>query len=153
MKVHKQKGLAMPIILGLVLVLSIWVASISWQMTNSRSAYQRSLQSRQAYLLARAGIEHFLLKVKTMQRQSHESMMAIEQANAEEHNVLSRTFLEDIVILPDNQFTATSHSYIIKEYAIESIDSVHGILTMRVVAEGSFGSEKNVLSRLFRLSR
>lgn len=153
MIIRKQKGLAMPIMLGLVLVLAIWIASIAWQMTNNRSAYQRVLQSRQANFLARAGIEHFLLKVKTMQRQSHESMLAIEQANADEQKILARTFLEDVVILPDNQFTATSHSYTIKEYAIESVDSVHGILTMRVVAEGSYGSEKNVLSRLFRLSR
>ena len=143
----------MPIILGLVMVLALWVASISWQMTNSRSAYQRTQQSRQAYFLARGAIEHFLLKVKTMQRQAHESMMVIEQANADEQRILSRTFLEDIAVLPDNQFTAASHNYTIKEYAIESVDSVHGILTMRVVAEGAFGSEKNELSRLFRLSR
>lgn len=53
----------MPIILGLVLCLAIWMASLSWTMTNNRSRYQQVLKSRKAYFMARSGMQHLLLKL------------------------------------------------------------------------------------------
>ena len=148
-----RSGIAMPIIFGLVLCLAIWVASLSWTMTNSRSRYQQVLKGRKAYFMARAGMQHLLLKLKTMQRHCIESMQAIENANNDEKKLLYAVFIEDIIVPPDDSYTGEKYSYRVNEFKVESVDLEDGKITLQVGAEGSFGGHKNSISRLIRVSR
>lgn len=143
----------MPIILGLVLCIAIWVASMAWTMTNSRSRYQQVVKSRQANFLARSAFQHFFLKLRTMQRYCPESIKALEEANEDEKRVLHGVFLEDIIIPPDDKFTAEKLSYRINEFRFASIDYEKSQLTIEVSSEGRFGGERNSLKRLVRISR
>ncbi|MDN5279323.1 MAG: hypothetical protein PWR01_3288 [Clostridiales bacterium] len=143
----------MPIILGLVLCIAIWVGSLAWTMTNSRSRYQQIIKSRQANFIARSGFQHFFLKLKTMQRLCPESVRALEEANADEKKVLHDVFIEDIIVPPDDKFSGDKFSYRIERFDIESIDYDRSVLTIGVTSSGSYGGEKNLLKRLVRISR
>lgn len=149
----QRNGIAMPIIFGLVLCLAVWVASLSWTMTNSRSRYQQVLKGRKAYFMARSGMQHLLLKLKTMQRHCIESMQAIEDANEDEKKLLYGVFIEDIIVPPDDKSTGDKYDYRVREFRVESVDLEDAMLTLQVGVEGSFGGQKNSISRLIRVSR
>lgn len=149
----QRKGIAMPIIFGLILCLAVWVASLSWTMTNSRSRYQQVLKGRKAYFMARSGMQHLLLKLKTMQRHCIESMQAIENANEDEKKLLYGVFIEDIIVPPDDKSTGDRYDYRVREFKVESVDLEDAMITLQVGVEGSFGGQKNSISRLIRVSR
>lgn len=153
MKHHAKKGVAIPLVFGLVLCLAIWVASLSWTMTNSRSRYQQVIRGRKAYFMARSGMQHFLLKLKTMQRHCPESMRAIENADNDEKKLLYAVFIEDIIVPPDNSYSGEKYDYRVSEFDLESVDLENAKLTLQVGVEGSFGGQKNSISRLIRVSR
>lgn len=153
MKISAKKGMALPIVLGLILCVAVWVGSLAWTMTNSRSQYQKMLKSRQANFLARSGFQHFFLKLKTMQRHCPESIKAIEDANADEKKKLYPIFLEDIMVPPDDKYSADRLSYKISSFDVESIDYEKSILTIAVTSHGRYGGEENQLKRLVRISR
>ena len=145
--------MALPIILGLVLFLAVWIGSLAWSMTNARSRFQQVHKARKAYFMARSGLQHFLLKLKMMQRHGFESMRALEQANEDEKKVLYSVFLQDIIIPPDNSYSGERYDYRVKVFNIESVDYDSSRITMQVETEGSFGGQKNSISRLIRVSR
>ncbi|NLF96372.1 MAG: hypothetical protein GX569_06505 [Candidatus Riflebacteria bacterium] len=149
---HKQ-GLALPIILGLVMFLAIWIGSLAWTMTNARSRFQQVHKARKAYFMARSGLQHFLLKLKMLQRNGLESMRALERANEDEKKVLYSVFIQDIIVPPDNSYSAERYDYRVKTFNIESVDYDNARITMQVETEGSFGGQKNSISRLIRVSR
>ncbi len=153
MKARDNNGIAMPIILGLVLCLAVWVASLAWTMTNGRSLYQQVLKSRKAYFMARSGMQHLLLKLKTMQRHGVESMQAIENANEDEKKLLYAVFIEDIIVPPDDNNTGEKYGYRVNEFKVESVDLEEARITLQVGVEGTFGGQKNSISRLIRVSR
>ena len=148
-----NRGMALPIILALVLLLAIWIGSLAWSMTNARSRFQQVHKARKAYFMARSGLQHFLLKLKMMQRNGVESVRALEQANEDEKKNLYSVFVQDIIIPPDNVYSGDKYDYRIKEFNIESVDYDNARITMQVSAEGSFGGQKNSISRLIRISR
>ncbi len=148
-----RHGIAMPIILGLVLCIAIWIGSLAWTMTNSRSRYQLVLKTRQANFMARSAFQHFFLKLRTMQRYCPESIQALEQANDDERKKLNAVFVEDILVPPDDKYTAEKVSYRIKDFRFASIDYERSLLTLEISSEGVFGGEKNLLKRLVRIGR
>lgn len=153
MKSNSKKGIAMPIILGLVLCIAIWVGSLAWTMTNSRSRYQQVIKSRQANFLARSAFQHFFLKLKTMQRLCPQSIKVLEEANQDEKKNLHGVFIEDIIVPPDDKFSGEKLSYKINDFNIESIDFDRSLVTIAVRSEGKYGGAKNNLKRLVRISR
>lgn len=153
MKRIPRSGMALAIVMGLVLCLALWIGSLSWTMTNSRSTFQQVLKTRKAYFMARSGLEHLLYKVKVMQRQSSATMLALEKANADEQKLLKSVFIEDIMIPPDDNYTGEKYDYRVSEFSVESVDYENAKLTLQIGAEGSFGGQKNSISRLVRISR
>ncbi|PKL49606.1 MAG: hypothetical protein CVV42_06385 [Candidatus Riflebacteria bacterium HGW-Riflebacteria-2] len=145
--------MALPIILGLVLFLAIWIGSLAWSMTNSRSRFQQVVKARKAYFMARSGLQHFLLKLKMSQRKGLAAMRALEQANEDEKKVLYSVFLQDIIVPPDNSYSGERYDYRVTKFNVESVDYDSSRITMQVEAEGSFGGQKNSISRLIRVSR
>jgi hypothetical protein len=151
--VADKRGLALPIILALVLFLAIWIGSLAWSMTNARSRFQQVYKARKAYFMARSGLQHFLLKLKTMQRNGIESMRALEQANADEKKILYSVFLQDIIVPPDNSYSGEKYEYRVSEFNIESVDYESSRITLQVETEGGFAGQNNSISRLIRVSR
>ncbi len=103
--------------------------------------------------MARSGLQHFMFKLKILQRQRFESMRALEQANEDEKKVLYSVFLQDIIVPPDNSYSGERYDYRVKVFNIESVDYDNSRITMQVETEGSFGGQKNSISRLIRVSR
>ncbi len=153
MKKNSKKGMALAIVLGLVMCLALWIGSLAWTMTNSRSAMQQVVKNRKAYFMARSGLEHLLLKIKTMQRHGHESIAALEKADADEKKLLFSVFKEDIIVPPDDNYTGEKYYYRVNNLSIESIDYENARLTLNVETEGSFGGQKSSINRLLRISR
>jgi hypothetical protein len=145
--------MALAIVLGLIMCLAVWIGSLSWTMTNSRSSFQQVLKGRKAYFMARSGLQHLLLKIKTMQRHCHESFNALENADADEIKLLTAVFIEDIIVPPDDNYTGEKYDYRVNEFKIESVDYENAKLTLQIGAEGGFGGQKNSISRLIRISR
>lgn len=150
---QQKRGMALAIVLGLVMCLALWIGSLSWTMTNSRSTFQQVLKTRKAYFMARSGLQHLLLKIKTMQRHCPETIRALETANADEKKLLRAVFIEDIIVPADDNYTGDKYDYRVHEFKIESIDYENAKLTLQVGAEGSFGGQRNSISRLIRISR
>lgn len=150
---NNKRGLALPIILALVLLLAIWIGSLAWSMTNARSRFQQVHKARKAYFMARSGLQHFLLKLKMLQRHGVESMRALEQANEDEKKVLYSVFVQDIMVPPDDSYSGEKYEYRVNEFNIESVDYENARITLQIGAEGRFGGQKNSISRLVRISR
>ena len=148
-----KKALAMPIIFGVILCLAVWVASLSWTMTNSRARYQQTLTSRKAYFMARSGFEHLLLKIKYMQRNCLESMIAIEQANSDEKKILYPVFLGDIMVPLDVRASDEHIGYKVSRFNVEAVDKNTSTMTFEAEITGSIGGQKNAISRLMKISR
>ncbi|MEW6710671.1 MAG: hypothetical protein AB1403_12670 [Candidatus Riflebacteria bacterium] len=153
MRMFNHRGIAMPIIMGLILCIAIWIASLAWTMTNSRSQYQKIIKSRQANFMARSAFQHFFLKLRTMQRLCPESIKALEDATVDEKRLLHGIFVEDIIVPADDKFTGDKLSYKISDFKFVSIDYEKSLVTVEVNTEGNYGGEKSLLKRLVRVSR
>ena len=153
MSIIKKQGIAMPIILGLILCLAIWIASLSWTMRNSRSRFEQFVRIKQAYFMSRSALQHFFLKIKTIQRYCPESMMALEKSNKDEFKKLSSVFIEDILPPPDNTGSAEKYFYRISSFKIDSVDYNRSKLTIQVNAQGKFSGKVSSIQRLLRISR
>lgn len=146
--------MAIPIVLAVVLCLGCYIVSLSWSMSNARSRYQQTLNNRKAYFMARSGIEHIMLKLKTTQRHYIEAMTALESATTEEERkLLYSIFTEDVVVPPDNDHTGEMYEYRISGFNIESVDLEASNLTLQLEALGKYGGYKNSIKRLIRISR
>ena len=148
-----KKGIAMPVIMGLILCLAVWVASLSWTMRNSRSRYQRVVKLKKAYFMSRSALQHFFLKIKTMQRHCPETVVALEKANKSEWDKLAGVFVEDIILPSNDGNIEDKYAYKIKDFSFESIDYEKARLTVQINAEGKFSNRKHGISRLLRISR
>lgn len=153
MMILNKNGVAMPIIFGLILCMSIWIASLSWTMRNSRSQYQQFVRIKQAYFMSRSALQHFFLKIKTMQRYCPVSMLALEKANKDEWKKLSGVFVEDIIPPPDNERTAEKYNYRVTDFKIDSVDYNKSKLIIQIEAQGRYAGKESSIKRLLRISR
>lgn len=153
MNISCRKGIAMPIIFGLILCMAIWIASLSWTMRNGRARFQQVIKIKQAYFMSRSALQHFFLKVKTMQRFCPESMAAIEKANKDEWKTLSNIFVEDVIPPPDNDPDSKKYSYKISSFKIDSVDYNRSKITIQIDAYGNFAGKTSGIKRLLRMSR
>ncbi len=158
MKHNTKKGIAIPIVLAVVLMFGCYVVSLSLSMSNSISRYEKTLNNRKAYFMARSGIEHMMLKIKTMQRHCSDSILTMEKAILEdvaesEKQYLFSVFKEDIKIPPDNDLTSDKCEYYIDKFKIESVDLESSSLTLEIEAIGKYFGSKNSIKRLVRISR
>jgi len=138
--------------MSVVLCLAVWIASLSWTMSNSRQRFQRAVKIRRAYFMARSALQHFFLKLKTFQRQNPEAMIALEQANNYEWNTLSRAFIEDVV-LPGEINGSYTASYGISSFSISTRDIQKSELVVEIQAEGEVDGVKETIRRVNRVSR
>lgn len=152
-QIQNRKGIAIPIVLVVVLCFGCYIVSLSWSMSNARSRYQQTLNNRRAYFMARSGMEHIMLKLKTMQRHCCDSMMSLENAPEEDKDLLYKVFTEDVLIPPDNHYTGEKFEYRVNDFGIESVDLEACMLTLRLEVLGKYGSYQNSIKRLIRISR
>lgn len=88
-----------------------------------------------------------------MQRQAFETIVLLEDHQFDENSRLFKIFTEDILVLPDDDFTAESYRYQIEEFRVETVDRQQGYITVRVSSSGNYGGVKHSINRLIRLSR
>lgn len=148
----KNRGLAMPIVLCMILCTGIWLASLSWSMTNSRARFQHLIRLRSSYYLARSALQHFFLKVKFMQRNYPETVLLLETSPEEDLSRLTKAFVEDII---QPGYAGENHKgeYGIIDFSIGSIDHDRGAITMEILAQGSFEGTSESIRRVQRISR
>ena len=154
MKYNKKKGMAIPIVLCVILCFGCYVASLSWSMSNSRSRYEKTFNNRRAYFMARSGMEHMMLKLKTMQRHCSESMLTLENAPSESKSLVYSVFTGDIIIPPDNDYKRNEkNEYRVTDFKVESVDLESSSLTLQIEVLGKCGGYTNSIKRLIRISR
>lgn len=153
MKYKNKKGIAIPIVLGVILCLGCYIASLSWSMINSRNRYEKTYNNRKAYFMARSGLDHLLFKLKTMQRHCYESMLTLESAPEEEKQLLYSVFSEDILVPPDNNYTGEKYEYRVKSFKIKSVDLDSSTLTLELKVTGKYSGYQNSIERLVKISR
>lgn len=154
MKHNNKNGRAIPIILCVIVFLGCYIVSLSWSMADSRNRYEKTLNNRKAYFMARSGIEHLMLKIKTLHRYCPDTMLALEKAPEEEKNILSSVFIGDIIIPPDNNYKKLDkYEYRINNFKIESVDSENSSLDLQIESTGKFGGYSDNIKRLVRISR
>jgi hypothetical protein len=123
-------------------------------MANSRNRYEKTLNNRKAYFMARSGIEHLMLKIKTLQRHCPDSMLALENAPEEEKTLLKNVFIGDIIIPPDNDFKINDkYEYRVNDFKVESVDLENSSLVLQIEVVGKCGGYSDNIKRLVRISR
>lgn len=152
-KIHTKKGIALPIVLAVILMLAFWIGNISWRLSQNRSQFQRIYKTRKAYFMARSSLEHLFLKLKMIQRHTTESMLAMENANDSEKKILYSAFTQDIIVPTDNNNTVKIYKYRVKDFNIESIDYKNSKITLQIAVEGNYSGQSSSISRLVRISR
>ena len=154
MKQNNKNGMAIPIVLCVIVCFGCYIVSLSWSMANSRNRYEKTLNNRKAYFMARSGIEHLMLKIKTMQRHCPDTMLALEKAPEEEKNILNTVFTGDIIIPADNDYKKLDkYEYRINEFKIESVDMENSSLVLHIESIGKCGGYTDNIKRLVRISR
>ncbi|MFZ2955623.1 MAG: hypothetical protein WA705_01825 [Candidatus Ozemobacteraceae bacterium] len=150
--VRERNGIALPLVLGAVLCLAMWITSLSWTMSNSRHRFAQTIKIRRAYFMARSGLQHFFLKVKTLQRRSPESMNALYQASPEEWKNISKAFVEDI-LNPQDSGGSYNATYGIASFAIESQDTEKGEMSIQILAQGNVEGAGETIRRVYKVTR
>lgn len=148
----RRRGIALPIVLGIILCFAVWVGSLSWTMSSSRSRFTYAFKLRKAYFMARSGLQHFFLKMKVMQRQLPETMAVLEGAPNADWPALSGSFIEDIVI-PQESLSSYTLSYGIDSFTIGTRDLEKGEMTIEIVAGGKADGVGENIRRIYRVTR
>lgn len=148
----KRRGIALPIVLGIVLCFAVWVGSLSWTMSSSRSRFTYAFKLRRSYFMARSALQHFFLKMKVMQRQLPETMAVLEGAPDADWPALSSSFIEDIVI-PHDAPASYTLSYGIDSFTIGTRDLEQGEMTIEIVAGGKADGVQESIRRIYRVTR
>lgn len=148
----RRRGIALPIVLGIILCFAVWVGSLSWTMSSSRNRFAQAFKLRKSYFMARSALQHFFLKMKVMQRQLPETMAVLDGAQAEDWPALSSSFIEDIV-LPQESPASYSLAYGIGSFTIGTRDLEKGEMTIEIVAEGKADGVGESIRRIFRVTR
>ncbi|HOT30468.1 MAG TPA: hypothetical protein PLU72_20005 [Candidatus Ozemobacteraceae bacterium] len=148
----RRRGIALPIVFGIILCFAVWVGSLSWTMSNSRGRFMYAFKLRKAYFMARSALQHFFLKMKVMQRRLPETMAVLEGASTADWNALSSSFIEDIVI-PEDAPASYTLSYGIDSFSIGSRDLEKGEMTIEIVAGGKADGLGESIRRIYRVTR
>jgi len=148
----RNRGIALPIVLGVVLCLAVWIASLSWTMTNSRGRYLHMVKLRRAYFMARSAHQHFLLKLKTLERRMPESVLLLQNTKNEQWPVLSSYFIQDIV--QPHEFSGSySGDYRIGSFTVESLDLEKAAMSIQIQGEGEADGCRETIRRIYRVTR
>lgn len=147
-----RRGIALPIVLGSVLCLAVWITSLSWTMSNSRHRFTEALKYRRAYFMARSGLQHFFLKVKVMQRRNPEVMNAMYQARPDQWQPLSQAFVEDVVI-PMESSGSYEGRYKVASFSIDVQDPSKGEMVIQILAEGEVNGARENIRRVYKVTR
>jgi len=147
-----RRGIALPLVLGAILCLAVWIGSLSYTMSNSRHRLARTMKLRKAYFLARSALQHFFLKVKTMQRECPEAMNALYQARPEEWGILSEAFVDDVTHIRGSS-GSKDHEYKIAKFTIGSQDVRNNEMSVEIVAEGDVEGAGETITRIYKVTR
>ncbi|HNV68994.1 MAG TPA: hypothetical protein PKO06_04790 [Candidatus Ozemobacteraceae bacterium] len=147
-----RRGIALPIVFGVILCLAVWIGSLSWTMSQSRFRFTQSLKYRRAYFMARSALQHFFLKVKVMQRRNPEVMNTLYQAKPEKWPALAQTFVEDIT-QPMESPGAYESSYRVASFSIDVQDTTKGEMVIQILAEGDVSSARESIRRVYKVTR
>ena len=148
----ERKGIALPIVLGAILCLAIWIASLSYTISQSRSRFTQMVKFRRSYFMARSALQHFFLKVKVMQRRNPEVMNALYTAPPDKWNALARTFVEDVQIPFDTPGAYEGH-YEIASFSIDTQDTRKGEMVIQILAEGQVETAKETIRRIYKVTQ
>jgi len=148
-----NRGIALPMVLGLVMCLGIWIGSLSYTMSQSRNRFQQLVKIRRSYFLARSALQHFFLKVKTYQRLYPQAMNTLYKASKSDWDVLARAFVGDIILPPESINWEFSGKYGISSFTIESMDNDTAMMAIRITANGDVDGLKETICRVYKVSR
>jgi len=147
-----RRGIALPLVLGAVLCLAVWIGSLSWTQSQSRHRFTKTIKIRRAYFMARSALQLFFLKVKTMQRQCPNVMRTLYQARPEQWTVLSQSFCQDIVN-PCATDGTYSGNFRIGSFTIESQDTENGEMSIQILADGTVEGADESIKRVYKVTR
>jgi hypothetical protein len=147
-----RRGIALPLVLGVVLCFSVWIVSLSWTMSQSRHRFRQMIKIRRAYFLGRSALQHFFLKVKVFQRNHPNAMQTLYSASPSDWEVLSRSFVQDIII-PDEKTGSFSGKYSIASFTIETLDRDSPNMAIRITAVGNAEGVGELIHRTYKVSR
>ena len=155
-----RRGIAIPLVLGVVLCLGMWIAVLAQTSSNSRAQFQRLLKLRRAYFMARSGLQHFLLKVKHADRanpnlladifalgQDGRQVFAEAASNAPSlrGKPLAEIFISD-VLPPDEVVGSYSAAYRIASFSISSLSRDE--MAIEIKAEGRCDNVAESITRV-----
>lgn len=78
---RSQHGIAMPLVLLITTLLAIGIGALSWSNRQHAQVMRLSSSQMQAHFIARAGVQHTLLKIKHMQRELYDAACLAQGRN------------------------------------------------------------------------
>ena len=77
----KTRGIAMPLVLFITSLLAICIGALTWSNRQHGQVMRLSSAQVQAHFIARAGVQHTLLKIKHMQRELYDAACLAQGRN------------------------------------------------------------------------
>ena len=149
---NKKKGITIPLVLCIILVIVCYLISLSWAMSISRDRYENTLNNQKAYYMARSAMEQIELKLVTMHQYCYESISNLENAPDDEKNFLFSVFIKDILKPLDKNITDEKLEYLVNEFKIFSVNKETSTLTFEVKVTGKCGGYESSIKRLITIS-
>lgn len=81
MKRQNAHGIAMPLVLFITTLLAICIGALTWSNRQHAQVMRLSNAQVQAHFIARAGVQHTLLKIKHMQRELYDAACLAQGRN------------------------------------------------------------------------
>lgn len=148
-----KKGINIPVLLAVVICLVCYVTSFAWSMARARSSFQKTLNNRKAYYMARSGAEHLILKLKIMKQSCPESINSLVSGTEEERAVLNKAFMEDILVPFGQGNDRCLYEYRATDFSFNSDSRDKNGLIFQLTTEGKYSGYKSSVTRLVQLSR
>lgn len=140
---------------GLVLIIFVTAVCFFYYvygLNHERLKFNDYVRSRKSYYMARAGIEHFKLKFKTMRRRYPETIDLIEKYGENKKNIYN-SFREDVIIPSDSAFSGRIYRYGIEKFEFMKDENQNSTYTLKLEANGSFDNFETSLKRYIQFSR
>lgn len=148
---NNKKGLTIPLVLCIILIIVCYIISLSWVMSISRDRFENTINNQKAYYMARSAMEHIELKLRTMHHYCYESITNLENAPDNEKDFLFSVFIKDILKPLDKIITDEKLEYNVNEFKIFSFNKESSTLTFEIKVTGKYGGYESSVKRLISI--
>ena len=139
-------------VLILVIIVFIFLAFYwSWESVVVRNNFYEYIKLSRSYYMARAGMEHFMLKLKTMKSQFPVTVELLKNELENDNKNLYNLFSSDINKTFNSETSGRNLKYKVSEFKIEKINKSDSHYYIDVSIIGICDDKETTISRFIKV--